>query len=358
MYLTWKEQHIAVNARLQEMMGNRELVVHPQEIDLRLNRAQRQFVDTRMSKTGTIKKEGFEDIQKRYDDLRELKVRATLPTFNATEYVYSILPKNYLHLINDSSYIYRTCHTYTRTLTTVNESLITVPFPTDSTTGVTASFYTNCVLTVNSVAICTVGTSYPLFKGFTTDSKFMFVNLIKWHINTTSIIYDCYWEKYGDVYVNEAFILVSKGAAITSATMTYTKKDTTTSSSSGSVVTTARSQVTFTSAPTPIKRPNDLCDTEYEQDLIVDPLSKKNRWEKPLSSLQNNLLLVYKFPDFDVYQTSILYLREPRMIDSSMYQDCELSVADQIVDLAVQEIYSDISNPNYRNVVTENLIKE
>ena len=81
MYNTVKELHIALDQRLQQLNSNRKLVLYPEQKDARLNEAVLQFINNVVSDKTNIKKEGFEDTQKRYDDIEELIRTATLPIY-------------------------------------------------------------------------------------------------------------------------------------------------------------------------------------------------------------------------------------------------------------------------------------
>lgn len=72
----------------------------PEEIDLYLNRAYKRFTKTRYSGKSNIKREGFEETQKRTDDLRELvKTSPLTATPSGTNRYKFTLPVDYWFLV-------------------------------------------------------------------------------------------------------------------------------------------------------------------------------------------------------------------------------------------------------------------
>ena len=64
--------HIAVNLGVQKIGSFQVDNLLPEEIDHELNLAQRRFIKQRYSNLSNAKRQGFEQSQKRLDDLRNL----------------------------------------------------------------------------------------------------------------------------------------------------------------------------------------------------------------------------------------------------------------------------------------------
>jgi hypothetical protein len=110
--MTIQEMHIAVNLGVQKIASFQVDNLLPQEIDYELNRAMDRFIKQRYAPMGNKYGSGFEQSQKRIDDLRNLVVDSKLESFylgdtvgNGGEYFIdrAILPKDYLFYI--SSYL-------------------------------------------------------------------------------------------------------------------------------------------------------------------------------------------------------------------------------------------------------------
>ena len=115
--------HIAVNLGTQKIGSFQVDNLLPEEIDHELNLAQRRFIKQRYSGLSNQKGKGFEQSQKRLDDLRNLveDYYQNLPSFMGAVYtsstkgdvfVYRVkFPTDYMHLINVRSKIFEICST-------------------------------------------------------------------------------------------------------------------------------------------------------------------------------------------------------------------------------------------------------
>jgi len=119
------EMHINFRVLFNEVNSNKNKRFLPQEIDLILNDQMGAFVETRTAPSGNYKDEGFEESQKRLDDIRTVikegttdqtdpeyskKTPLTLSSFRFGKYVN--LPADYLKLISDWSDTYDNCLNY------------------------------------------------------------------------------------------------------------------------------------------------------------------------------------------------------------------------------------------------------
>lgn len=117
--------HINFRVLFNEVNSNKNKRFLPQEIDLILNDQMGTFVETRTAPPGNYKNEGFEESQKRLDDIRTVikegttdqtdpeyskKTPLTLSSFRFGKYI--TLPTDYLKLISDWSDTYDNCLNY------------------------------------------------------------------------------------------------------------------------------------------------------------------------------------------------------------------------------------------------------
>lgn len=115
--MTIAEMHIAINQGLQKIASFQADIFLPQELDLEINKNISRFVKQRYSKISNLKREGFEESQKRIDDLRTLVTEFSANTvykgqigtlhyidtfeLNAPGSSYTgVNSDNYLHLLN------------------------------------------------------------------------------------------------------------------------------------------------------------------------------------------------------------------------------------------------------------------
>tara|TARA_R110002050_G_scaffold151769_7_gene278977 strand:- start:378 stop:1559 length:1182 start_codon:yes stop_codon:yes gene_type:complete len=120
--VTIEEMHIAVNLGVQKIGSFQVDNLLPEEIDHELNLAQRRFIKQRYSSTSNAKQQGFEQSQKRLDDLRNL-----VEDFTAYENFYMgpvytsssrgdifvdryKLPLDYMHLLSVRSEVKDGCN--------------------------------------------------------------------------------------------------------------------------------------------------------------------------------------------------------------------------------------------------------
>ena len=104
--MTIEEMHIAVNLGVQKIASFQVDNLLPQEIDHELNNAMHRFIKQRYSPTGNKYRDGFEQSQKRIDDLRALVVEARLkcfyygPSITGFQVDRAPLPNDYMFLVN------------------------------------------------------------------------------------------------------------------------------------------------------------------------------------------------------------------------------------------------------------------
>ena len=302
--------HIAINQGLQKINSFQVDIFLPQEIDLEINKNIERFVAQRYSKLSNLKKQGFEESQKRIDDLRTLVVEYSAPT----AYKGQIGPKHhidsftlptpgsqlgnqdYLHLLNVRSLIeYAGCDPveweYIYDLVACACSS-TVP-------GATLQDqYDNCLdLGYDWICTYTTGTTRLVGTYLTDDDG--------------NLIYD--WE----------------------GNLTLTSNRTTTSSGAKFV----------------------QHDDVFE--LLQDPFNT-TQYTKPLYTIIDNNLDMYTDNTFVVSNVKITYLRYPAIVDVINGVDCDLPLYthQEIVDMTINSLLEAISDPRYQTQSVEVLKSE
>ncbi len=96
--MTIQEFHINFNIELDKTLDFEYPYIQPEQIDYWLNKAQDRFIKERLYPQNPARK-GFEESQKRIDDLKSLVKKSTTITPSAVGTIYtSSLPNDYLHL--------------------------------------------------------------------------------------------------------------------------------------------------------------------------------------------------------------------------------------------------------------------
>jgi hypothetical protein len=120
--VTVEEMHIAVNQGVQKIASFQADGLLPEEIDYELNTAVRRFISQRYNSGGNKYQKGFEQSQKRLDDLRHLVedypgyissymgVGYTSRTKGAIPIYRYKLPTDYMFLVNVLSEVITTCN--------------------------------------------------------------------------------------------------------------------------------------------------------------------------------------------------------------------------------------------------------
>lgn len=346
MYNTVKELHIALDERLQQLNSNRKLVLYPEQKDARLNEAVMQYINNVVSSKLNVKKEGFEDTQKRYDDIEELIRTITLSIYiNESDNVIAPLPYDYLHLINDRSILSYNCDGLSYTSQASVKAVTIIPFTAD--TAVAAPFYNSFKININGSAIFTSPLTIK-----SVESRFMIINCVLETLNSAGV-YEIYWEYYLDHYEKNSFIIVKTPTVVTTATITYGVTTINGTLSTYSYTTYGIGQ-TF---PNSVKRSNALCSHEDVYDMLDNYYYNKNRHLKPISEIQRGFLKVFYNSTFIIKEVQIDYIKRPRLINLALNQSCELNCGEEIVAIAVQNIMADKTN-DYTTFATERMIKE
>ena len=341
MYNTVKEMHIALDMGLQHINSNRKQSITPYHKDMALNYAVLQFIENRTNPTTNVRKEGLEDTQKRYDDIRELKASVISNTL-VDDNVFAILPKDYYKLISAGARVKYFKSNKVKPNSTRVYHYYKLKLPNDAS-GKYRNFkiikYHN---TSSSVIFNSTVENLPDF--YTADAKFMLVNSI---LNTVDE--QVYWEKWNDVYAKDSFIII--GDSGTSYTITYDGQ------TSNSNYNTAQYN-SYVNQPGDNLVPIDLISSEHEFESSSNYYTSKNRHYNPKGSIFNNRLVVYENDNFIISFVVFNYYKKPKLINHRTNQSCEISVNREIVDLALQKLKAYIKDEGYQHIVNENQIME
>ena len=108
--MTVKEMHIGIDVGIQKLNSNVFRNLEPQEKDWLLNEAVYKFINNRISNKTNAIQQGYQSIQKRYDDIESLLTKKTLTAYKIdAKTVFGFLPYNYFHLDSDLSNVAFNC---------------------------------------------------------------------------------------------------------------------------------------------------------------------------------------------------------------------------------------------------------
>ena len=334
MYSTVSACHVAMDAKLQLLNSNRKISIHPEQYDMALNEAIRQIINQRQSAKLNSKQEGFEQSVKRYDDLQSLKKVAQLDVFNNGSKYFSYLPSDYLSydlLVGTLQY---------------NRNGIRNKFISKTL------YYTVCdfsnVSTLSNISFVingnTIVNAYP-FGNIVKSSKslFYFYDSFKEHIKSKYNI-DCYYENFNGSYYKNSLIFVT-----TDSTKRITSCDLI------GVITTVNSEMLNTISVADncehLLKPNikfDLLSSLNEAIKSNDYYMNKNLHINPSATILRDSIFINNHPNFIVHSLKLEYIKQPRLINSTINQMSDFDVTDEVIDKAVTNISLIIKDETYQ----------
>lgn len=386
--MTVNEMHIAVNLGVQKIASFQADILLPQEIDFELNIAMMRFVKQRYNPMSNRQGKGFEQSQKRVDDLRNLVVTTSSDTimtggflFDALGgYVYTTsttniymeratLPLDYLFLVSVSAEVHYNCNTTildqlvnTTTSTEFVKTSLTPPAP--GYTLTTVEYYNGFgwVSFLNT----------PLGEELTRDilavtSNYFYSFLPSYNANVTETYNDTGAQLDPPVDSNHIYFLNSQmtipqdpatGAYIRTvwiqngsmATATYQYEYQKTVSS-----------ITKRSAPTADHRISQCWFAQSDDipTVMKDPFNRTSFDYIPYS-VKENFIDIYTDNTFVVPKVYIVYIRKPKAISITAGVGCELPehTHQEIVEMTIKSILEGIESQRYQSQSIENLESE
>ena len=341
MYTTVQQCHIAIDFELQQVNSNRKQSIDPNYYDIALNEAVIQFVETRSSSKGNIKREGFEESQKRYDDLKNLKTQTILKCLYDPEYyqrAYCIIPSDYVKLIPSEIVIsYNKEGINEPALTSVNINLLKYDL---------SSFEFNTHPTIKlGLGNNQVDVSSAINTIKTDNGRFYAINVI---LDTLRRLgYSVYYETFDNIYNPQTLIITSKiGENIVNPIV-------------GIPLTSTDSISVKTFANYPNKQSSlDLLSTGDVRNSLDNYHASRNRHLKPISDIIGNRVNVYYNDNFTPVNFVFNYIKKPRLIDHITNTMCEITVTQELIKLAVLHLKGILKDEGYNISANEKIINE
>ena len=370
--MTIDEMHIAVNQGVDKIHSLQADVLLCEEIDHELNKNILRFINHRFNPLGNKYQQGFEQSQKRIDDLRTLLTETTLPVtykenlLNGKIYVdKGELPEDYLYLIRQSSKVaINKCKPINFTfeegisvfavfvnitdLSKGNKYFTAFEYFEDPSVNSSIDVYNNPDGVLNSqpypiVDILDTITSF----GSTTPEGFITSGFTAVSANSGTVLL---------VQINPNAIQFQPG--VSQIRLTYSDGSTKTFDFATN---TPDSKRIPTGLTTKEIHPNKFVQHDDIFKLLTDPFNK-TKHTAPLSTITNNQIEVYTDDTFLIVDLRVLYIKKPATVSkiSSPQVDCDLPehTHQEIVDMTVSTILGNISDPRYQISAAEKLQAE
>ena len=385
--MTINEMHIAVNQGVQKIASNQADNLLPEEIDHELNMAMTRFIKQKYNPTSNRLGKGFEQSQKRIDDLRALVVDSQIKTYShgilqdlLGKYVYTAnktnvyvdrvtLPLDYMFLVGIRGIVKYSCNkviTFNRDITLNTDSevkyLLSIPmFPPN----------------VDSPE------SYFIYKIQKDDGAIMFINPNRYKLpvlhdylidannwNNTAIPVsseDTELASLGTIHntpteqSNNLLLLLNDGSfesiTIKWASDSGIEQSLELSPDNLKIITTINRN--FINGG---ENRISICKFAQHDDVLnmmLDPFNITD-YRSPVYTIEENFIDIHTDNTFVVPEVVIKYIRTPKSMSIKSGIGCELAEHThiEIVEMAIKSILEGIQDPRYQTQTLENLENE
>ena len=377
--MTIEEMHIAVNLGVQKIASFQADNLLSQEIDHELNTAMEAFIKQRYSPLGNKYRDGFEQSQKRIDDLRALVVDARMKCFyNGTSITgfdvdRAPLPNDYMFLVNAFSDSYYDCTnaiTYNTQTLTYNVLKLSLTPPTGYTgwilTGISHGG-TPIISNANGMDLEYLLNKQNYDQDFITNiapamsdpdlatessaalAEYSVEELAMSEITPTSD--------------SNTFVLLLTGLLTGDAITTiWTNPIDATQGQEVTYPQPTASNVTYrtySNAGTQQREKMSYVQHDDLYTLFGDPFNTTS-YNKIKYTVQENFIDVHSDNTFFTTFVNVKYIRQPKRMDSVLGVGCELAphTHTEIVEMSIKSILEAISDPRYNSQSREVLGSE
>ena len=368
-----QQMHLAVQQGVDKINSLQADVLLSQEIDIELNKSVIKFVNTRYGKNNVYRK-GFEQSQKRIDDLRSLVTEYEGPaTFkeqlsdNVWVDTFS-LPYNYMYLVSQLSKVVsrKNCRSINFNVDTITTGNLNPYFRIGLSEFVLNDNYeiADSIVLYEDIDDLTSGQ----LTVWSNSNNLLFPQDIGQVVSDvianppTGI--EIYWEQFDSLHFPGEFIVTINTDIINwfEWDASVGTVSTLASLNSSSVV---LKEVTGNNAVTDYNEKrvsahhpsgtitNTVSNTYVQHDdiftLLNDPFNTTKKTD-PLTTIRGNNIDIYTNDIFIIDMVKITYIRKPKEISLSLGIDCELPdhTHQSIVDMTVSSILEGISDPRYK----------
>ncbi len=377
-----QEMHLAIQQGVDKINSLQADMLLQEEIDIELNKSQIKFINTKYGKNNKYQK-GFEESQKRIDDLRTLVTEYENPTTFKEQYSENFwvdsfrLPNDYMYLVNQRSDVFiNKCKLINWNLQESDPiSYFTLNFNTffcNNEGGNSTDFITGALMVAdpddNTLGHSVLWLNLLNFQ-YPADIESVRLDILDYG-NNTAVGFQVYWEQYGELNYPGQFIVIVD----TSIHDWFNWDASVTNGVSGSNLQTQmigggtdvevvayaqyietafgnrRDPVSRGDTITRVTSPNKFVQHDDITTLLDDPFNT-TKYTKPLFTIRNHYIDLYTSDIFIIDKVKITYIRKPKEISLSLGVNCELPEHShhEIVDMTVSSILEGISDPRYKS---------
>tara|TARA_R100001443_G_scaffold111644_1_gene124572 strand:- start:231 stop:1388 length:1158 start_codon:yes stop_codon:yes gene_type:complete len=376
------EMHLAIQQGVDKINSLQADMLLQEEIDLELNKAQIKFINTKYGRNNALGK-GFEQSQKRIDDLRTLVTEYENPVtykdqLSADFWIDTFkLPIDYMYLVSQRSDVkINNCERVSwdlRNNQPLNYFTISLnDFVCNNANNGSTDF-------VDSIRMM-ADPDNPLLgdqliwsggSGFTYPADTENVRLSILGITVPGI--NVYWEQYGELTVPGNFIFevdattlfpwfnwdmsvtnLTSGSNLATSFIGRDATNNTIVSASAQYEDSTYGNKRDIIGGTTISAVNKFVQHDDIFTLLNDPFNT-TKYTSPLTTIRGSYIDIYTSAIFIIDKLKITYIRKPANISLNLSIDCELPehCHQEIVDMTVSSILEGISDPRYKSQSVE-----
>ena len=378
------EMHIAVQQGVDKINSLQADSLLSEEIDIELNKNMFRFINTKYGRNNLYRK-GFEESQKRIDDLRtlvreyeapvsfkeQLKTRIFVDTFQ--------LPNDYMYLVNQMSKLWiNNCKTISYNL--VNPPAISFftldlnNFVLNNQLGDSTAFVQSIEMVADITGTDPTSASIwspsatLLATGWTPQSYPSNIEAVKQDmLDNPGAGFNIYWEEYETLNFPGQFIIIVdtdqhdwfnydlSAGNVSHAVGNPVAGATQPAQQAGQVMDTTYSErrepLEFSAR---IQEGNRFSQQDDIFKLLDDPFNT-TKHTSPLTTVRGRSIDVYTSDIFIIDTLKITYIRKPQEISLPLGVNCELPehTHQEIVSMTVSSILEAISDPRYKTAIGE-----
>lgn len=371
--------HIAIRQGVDKINSLQADDLLPEEVDLEINKNILRFINTKFGRNNIYQK-GFEESQKRVDDLRSLlrsyEANVTfLEQYGDKLFVDTFeLPGDYMYLVNQRSKVWIDhCRPISYEINVQPLYFLTLDFNNfiannlnGNTTGflLSVDLYEDPDTSGASIANIWSPSAALTSAGWTSDTYPQNIEITRQDIlSNPGTGFEIYWESYRGLNFPGQFIVI-----VDKETHPWINWDGSLGAVSQAVgkinppfggtppenqpLQTADDPTSYRRVPVEFSDSRTVRNRFSQQDdihmLLEDPFNT-TKFDKPLTTIRNNAIDIYTSDIFIIESLKIQYLRRPSPVSLSLGVDCELPdhTHQEIVAMTVSSILETIADPRY-----------
>ena len=354
MFNTVKEIHIAIDTYLQQLNSNRKQAFRPEQYDFLINSVLLQYIEDKIDPISNPKREGFEDNQRRVDELKDLKKSLTLRFYNNdNESKQTIIPSDYYKLIAGGCTVKNHYNKRTLTITPNTETkyIYNITFPNDTPSSQGVQIYKNARFLSTTFFDKTY--SKPIYS---TYGKFEIINYFLDYFRKD---YGCdaYWEYYNGIYYPSQIILVTTTQITNVITLTYITGVDGTTVITNTASATTKSLTYNTTTGNIINAAIELISSKDKRESLNNYYISKNRQDQPICIISNDKLNIYYNNTFVPITIDFNYIIKPRLINYYFNIMPEIQINNEIILRVVDKLKIYVKDEQAYNQFANDVMK-